>query len=197
MVQRVQAQRAKVGKSPPILVKIAPDLGDADRQDVAEVALKLKVDGLIVNNTTLQRPVAVEGMANADEIGGLSGRAIMDLSTEVLRDMYIRTDGKIPLVGVGGVATGEDAYRKIRAGASLVQLYSSFAYQGPSVVPRVKTELAECLARDGFVSVADAVGADHKAVSSSATASQAAEEASSPRSGIIPGILLFTVMCLM
>ena len=167
LVKRVQAQRAKLPSSgkappPPILVKIAPDLADADRQDVADVALRLKVDGLIVNNTTLQRPPALEGLANADETGGLSGRAMMDLSTEVLRDMYSRTKGKVPIVGVGGVATGEDAYRKIRAGASLVQLYSSFAYQGPSVVPRVKRELAECLARDGFKSAGDAVGADHK-----------------------------------
>ena len=162
LVKRVQAQRAKLGKSPPILVKIAPDLADADRQDVADVALRLKVDGLIVNNTTLQPPAAVQGLTNADETGGLSGRAMMDISTEVLRDMYKRTRGKVPIVGVGGVATGEDAYRKIRAGASLVQLYSSFAYQGPSVVPRVKRELAECLSRDGFKSVADAVGADHR-----------------------------------
>mmetsp|Transcript_36089 Transcript_36089/g.102165 ORF Transcript_36089/g.102165 Transcript_36089/m.102165 type:complete len:408 (-) Transcript_36089:114-1337(-) len=172
LIRRVQEQQGKQPWAPPnsgktvgstpILVKIAPDLEDRDRQDIAEVCLKLHVDGLIVSNTTLQRPGEVAQHPVGGEAGGLSGCAMMDLSTEVLRDMYSRTKGRLPIVGVGGVASGEDAYRKIRAGASLVQIYSSFAYQGPAVVPRIKTELAACLARDGFASISDAVGADHR-----------------------------------
>lgn len=166
LIIRVQAQRAKQpwasSQLTPILVKISPDLAENDRQDVADVALKLKVDGLIVNNTTLQRPEAIALHPSAAEGGGLSGGAMRELSDEVLRDMYRRTRGRVPIVGVGGVCNGEDAYKKIRAGASLVQLYSSFAYQGPAMVPRLKMELANCLARDGFASVAEAVGADHR-----------------------------------
>ena len=87
----------------------------------------------------------------------------MDASTEMLRKVYAATGGAIPLVGCGGVSDGKDAYRKIRAGASLVQLYTAFAYQGPGMLPRMKRELLECLDRDGFASVREAVGADHRA----------------------------------
>lgn len=146
--------------APPLLIKIAPDLSDADKADIAAVALKLKVDGLIVGNTTVQRPGEVSKYPQAAEAGGLSGAPLFPLSTGVLADMYRLTGGQIPLVGCGGVSSGEDAYKKIRAGASLVQLYTAMAFEGPAIVPRVKAELAACLARDGYASVADAVGAD-------------------------------------
>ncbi|KAJ9508510.1 hypothetical protein QJQ45_012051 [Haematococcus lacustris] len=148
---------------PPLLIKIAPDLTDQDKQDIASVALKHQVDGLIVSNTTITRPGAVGDYPEASEAGGLSGPPLMALSTEVLADMYRLTGrGKITLIGCGGVSSGEDAYAKIRAGASLVQLYTALAYQGPVVVPRIKAELAALLQRDGFSSVADAVGVDHE-----------------------------------
>uniref|UniRef100_A0A7S3QLY8 Dihydroorotate dehydrogenase catalytic domain-containing protein n=1 Tax=Dunaliella tertiolecta TaxID=3047 RepID=A0A7S3QLY8_DUNTE len=106
---------------------------------------------------------AVAQYPEGKEAGGLSGPPLMDLATDVLADMYRLTGkGKIPLIGCGGVSNGEDAYRKIRAGASLVQLYTALAYAGPGVVPTIKAELARLLERDGFESVAAAVGVDHQ-----------------------------------
>ncbi|MCO5558110.1 hypothetical protein L7F22_011687 [Adiantum nelumboides] len=145
---------------PPLLVKIAPDLSKQDRADIAAVALTLRLDGLIISNTTISRPDDVIGAPHAEEIGGLSGKPLFKLSTEVLRDMYQLTRGKIPLIGCGGVSSGEDVYRKIRSGATLVQLYTAFAYEGPAIVPRIKEELAACLERDGFKSIKEAVGVD-------------------------------------
>ncbi|CAL9147197.1 unnamed protein product [Musa hybrid cultivar] len=101
----------------------------------------------------------------AGESGGLSGKPLFDMSTSILKEMYILTQGKIPLIGCGGClpkCSGEDAYKKIRAGATLVQLNTAFAYDGPSLIPQIKAELAECLERDGFKSVQEAVGADCK-----------------------------------
>ncbi|PSC75675.1 Dihydroorotate dehydrogenase (quinone), mitochondrial isoform A [Micractinium conductrix] len=147
---------------PPLLVKIAPDLTEEDMKDIAAVALHQKVDGLIVSNTTITRPGAIAEHPVGKEAGGLSGRPLFEMATQVLREMYTLTGGKLPIVGVGGVGSGADAYAKIRAGASLVELYSAFAYEGPKLVPRVKRELAALLERDGFASVAEAVGADHR-----------------------------------
>ncbi|KAK9804199.1 hypothetical protein WJX72_000929 [[Myrmecia] bisecta] len=147
---------------PPLLVKIAPDLTEADKSDIAAVALKHNLDGLIVSNTTIARPPEVHDYPCGQEAGGLSGKPLFEPSTKVLSDMYKLTKGKLPIIGCGGVSSGEDAYKKIRAGASLVQLYTGMAYEGPALVPRIKRELAECLARDGLVSVQQAVGADHE-----------------------------------
>jgi dihydroorotate dehydrogenase len=149
-------------KQVPVLVKIAPDLVEADLRDIAKVASKLGVDGLIVSNTTIERPEAVANHVHGKETGGLSGKPLFEKSTAVLHDMYKLTKGKIPLIGVGGISSGEDAYKKIRAGASLVELYTAMVYAGPSIVPRIKRELAVCLAKDGFQNVAEAVGADHR-----------------------------------
>ncbi|KAI8468576.1 MAG: hypothetical protein J3K34DRAFT_426910 [Monoraphidium minutum] len=149
---------------PPLLVKIAPDLSADDKADIAAVAAATRIDGLVVGNTTISRPGAVAALPEAKEAGGLSGPPLMEPSTAVLSDMYCLTKGAVPLVGCGGVSSGEDAYRKIRAGASLVEIYTALAYEGPALVPRVKAELAACLARDGFASVGDAVGADHPGV---------------------------------
>ncbi|EFJ30613.1 hypothetical protein SELMODRAFT_440247 [Selaginella moellendorffii] len=147
---------------PPLLVKIAPDLSKQDLADIAAVALSLRLDGLIIANTTVSRPDSVIGLVHADEMGGLSGKPLFTLSTEVLREMYQLTWGKIPLVGCGGISSGEEAYVKIRAGATLVQLYTTFAYEGPALIPRIKAELAACLERDGFKSAQEAIGADHR-----------------------------------
>ncbi|GFR40465.1 hypothetical protein Agub_g1025, partial [Astrephomene gubernaculifera] len=164
LVKQVKGTRDRMvwgpGGPPPLLIKVAPDLSEPDKQDIAAVALACGVDGLIVSNTTIQRPGVVAEFAAAQEAGGLSGAPLFEMSTAVLADMYRLTGGRLPLVGCGGVSSGEDAYRKIRAGASLVQLYTAFAYEGPALIPQVKRELAECLARDGFSSVAEAVGAD-------------------------------------
>ncbi len=147
------------GKRPPLLLKIAPDLGDEDLADIAAVALAGALDGLIVSNTTIARPEALRS-SHAKETGGLSGAPLFEPSTEVLRRMFRLTEGRLPLVGAGGIASGAQAYAKIRAGASLVQLYSAMVYEGPGLITRIKRELIDLLARDGFASVTDAVGAD-------------------------------------
>lgn len=155
------AARAETGTRPPLLLKVAPDLTDEDKADIAAVVLESGIDGLIVSNTTLARPAAIPS-ALAAEAGGLSGRPLLEPSTKVLGEFYQLLGGRLPLVGVGGVSSGADAYAKIRAGASLVQLYSALAYQGPGLVGRIKAELARRLADDGFAHVADAVGSAHR-----------------------------------
>jgi dihydroorotate dehydrogenase len=161
LIERLLAARARATptRPPPLLVKIAPDLGHDERADIAEVALGLELDGLIVANTTVARPPELRSR-HAPEPGGLSGRPLLEASTEVLADMHRLTQGHIPLVGVGGVSSGADAYAKIRAGASLVELYTALVYEGPFLVRRIKRELAALLRRDGFGRVADAVGVD-------------------------------------
>lgn len=144
-------------RPPPLLLKVAPDLTDDDRQDVAEVALESGIDGLIISNTTITRPPGLPP-ERAEETGGLSGKPLFDLSTAVLADLYARTQGQLPLIGVGGIASGADAYAKIRAGASLVQLYTALVYGGPSLLWSIKRDLAALLRRDGFATLSEAVG---------------------------------------
>ena len=147
--------------APPLLLKIAPDLTAEDKADIADVCLAVGVAGIIATNTTIARPEGLMGAARG-EAGGLSGRPLFGPSTAVLSDLYRLTEGKLPLIGVGGVTSGADAYRKIRAGASLVQLYTALAYRGPALVGRIKKELAQLLREDGFETLAAAVGADHR-----------------------------------
>jgi dihydroorotate dehydrogenase len=161
LIAAVVAVRNGLARRPPLLLKIAPDLIDADRQDIATVALGSGLDGLIVSNTTIARPAGLDPRF-AQETGGLSGRPLREPATEILRDIYRRTGGKLPIIGVGGVAGAQDAYAKIRAGASLVQLYTALVFEGPGLVRRIKDGLADLLARDGFANIAEAVGADHR-----------------------------------
>lgn len=160
-VVRSAATAACDGVARPVLVKIAPDLSDDVKRDIAAVALETNLDGLIVSNTTIARPAGLKNPAR-DQSGGLSGAPLFTPSTELLRDMYRRTEGRMPLIGVGGVADGAGAYAKIRAGASLVQLYTALVFEGSGLIPRIKRELASLLKNDGFARVADAVGADHR-----------------------------------
>jgi len=161
LLTRVLEARADLceKRTPPLLLKIAPDLTDDDLAAVAEVSLDLGIDGLIVSNTTVSRP-DVDHLPVAAEAGGLSGPPLFELSTRVLRDIRRLTGGRLPLIGVGGIASPEDAYAKIRAGASLVQLYTALVYQGPRLVLDIKRRLPEFLKRDGFATLAEAVGAD-------------------------------------
>ena len=161
LMERVLTARRGAIAAPPLLLKVAPDLSADERYQVAEVALAAGVDGLVVGNTTVSRPPGLRN-ARRSEAGGLSGRPLFPLSTEALADFHRLTHGRLPLVGVGGIASGHDAYLKIRAGASLVQLYTALVYQGPALIGRIKRELVQFLARDGFHSVAEAVGADHR-----------------------------------
>ena len=145
------------GLHKPILLKIAPDLDGHALDEIADVVRTSGIEGLIVSNTTIARPALKS--RHAGEAGGLSGKPLLEPSTRILREMHQRLKGAVTLVGVGGIASGEDAYAKIRAGASLVQLYTALVFDGPSLVTRIKRELLACLQRDGFAKVADAVGA--------------------------------------
>ncbi|VDO83144.1 unnamed protein product [Heligmosomoides polygyrus] len=148
---------------PRVLLKIAPDLTENEKKDIAQVVLDTKygVDGLIVSNTTTSRPGSLQSDSRG-EAGGLSGAPLRRISTECVRDMYRFTNGRVPIVGCGGVSSGADAYEKIRAGASVVQLYSAIAFHGFPVVGKIKRELVELLRRDGYANVSQAVGADHR-----------------------------------
>ena len=151
--------RAETGVSIPLLVKIAPDLTPEERADIAAVGLATGVDGIVIANTTVARP---SGLRSRDvrEAGGLSGRPLLAPSTALLAEMYRLTEGRLPLIGVGGVAGAIDAYAKIRAGASLVQLYTALIFAGPALIGEIKAGLAELLRRDGFAAVGNAVGVD-------------------------------------
>jgi dihydroorotate dehydrogenase len=146
---------------PPLLAKVGPDLSEAELQDIAEVALASGIDGLIVGNTTIDRPASLQSR-HAAEGGGLSGLPLKPKALACIAAMYKALGGRLPIVGCGGIASGADAYARIRAGASLVQLYSALVYHGPGLVERITAELAACLRADGFASVAAAVGADHR-----------------------------------
>jgi dihydroorotate dehydrogenase len=152
----VMSTNAALDRPIPIFLKIAPDLTDAEIADVAEVALTSGIDGLIATNTTLDR----HGLTSAhrDEKGGLSGQPLFEKSTRVLAQLYRATEGKLPIIGVGGVASAEDAYAKIKAGASAVQLYSALVYHGLGLVPQIAEGLDALLKRDGHATVAEAVG---------------------------------------
>ncbi len=140
----------------PVFLKIAPDLDAQGLIDVAEVALSSGVAGVIATNTTLDR--AGLQSAHRDEAGGLSGQPLFEKSTRVLAKLYRLTEGKLPLIGVGGISSAEQAYAKIQAGASAVQLYTALVYGGLSLAQEVAEGLDKLLARDGFATVADAVG---------------------------------------
>ena len=155
----VMDTRNALDRRVPIFLKIAPDLSETEIADVADVALSSGIDGLIATNTTLDR----EGLRSAyrGETGGLSGQPLFEKSTRVLGQLYRATDGKLPIIGVGGVASAEDAYAKIKAGASAVQLYSALVYHGLGLVPEIARGLDALLERDGHASVSHAVGTAH------------------------------------
>jgi len=152
---------ARAGKAVPLLLKIAPDLDERALDDIAAEVLAAGIEGLIVSNTTIARPPWLRSR-HAEETGGLSGKPLFASSTWVLAQMRKRVGTKLVLIGVGGVASGADAYAKIRAGASLVQLYTALVYGGAGLLKHIKRELLECLQRDGFATISAAVGVDVK-----------------------------------
>lgn len=154
-----RAEELGISPPPPLLVKVAPDLTQQDVDDIAEVVLQTSVDGVIVANTTVERPAYLHG-ANRTEGGGLSGRPLKDRALQVLRLFYARLGGRVPLVGVGGIETGEDAYQRLRAGASLVQLYTAMVFEGPTLPQVIKRELLELMQRDGIDAIDHLVGLD-------------------------------------
>jgi dihydroorotate dehydrogenase len=161
LLNAVMEARARLDRPIPVFLKIAPDLTPNDLDEIVEVAMVARISGIIATNTTLSR----EGLKSArrDEAGGLSGAPLFEKSTRVLARLSQLTHGMLPLIGVGGVGSAEEAYQKIRAGASAVQLYTAMVYQGLSLVPRIARGLDDLLARDGFASVSLAVGTDRGA----------------------------------
>ncbi len=156
LVAGVLEARDALARPVPVFLKIAPDLSGAELADIAAVARAAGVDGIVATNTTVSR-IGVSGPV-AEETGGLSGRPLFERSTTVLAQLSRLTDGEMPLIGVGGVASARDAYDKIRAGASAVQLYTALAYRGLSLVEDIARGLDDILARAGFANVAEAVG---------------------------------------
>lgn len=154
-----RAQAAGAVAQRPLLLKLAPDLADADAVAAAELALEVGLDGLIVSNTTIARPPDLGG-PHAGESGGLSGRPLLARSTELLGIIHRETGDALPLVGVGGIASAADAYAKIRAGACLLQLYTALVYRGPALVHEIAQGLVALLRRDGFAGIEQARGVD-------------------------------------
>jgi len=155
--------RENAGDSP-VLLKIAPDLTLGELDDVVHIARSRRVDGMIVANTTLARPSSLREQNRAKEQGGLSGRPLFRLSTRMVAETYVRVEGAFPLIGVGGVDSGGAALTKIRAGASLIQLYSSLVYKGLGLVEAIKADLVSTMLRTGRDSLAEIVGADAAAI---------------------------------
>ena len=141
----------------PMFLKVAPDLEEGEVQAITEAVAANGLSGIIVSNTTVARPELIS--AHRGEAGGLSGAPLTNLSTRVLSSFAAASGGRLTLIGAGGVGSGAEAYAKIRAGASAVQLYSALVVEGPGLVGRIKRELAQCLRADGFTTVAAAVGA--------------------------------------
>jgi dihydroorotate dehydrogenase len=166
LLARVIDARERVTKSAgptPVLLKIAPDLSLADLDDVVGIARARRVDGMIVGNTTVTRPAGLRD-AQLREAGGLSGRPLLPLADRVLAETYVRVEGVFPLVGAGGIDSGATALGKIRAGASLIQVYSGLVFRGLGLVGEIKRTIIAAFERDGSQAIADYIGADAAAV---------------------------------
>jgi dihydroorotate dehydrogenase len=163
LLARTIAARDESGARPPVLLKIAPDLALGDLDDAVEVAMRRGVDGLIVSNTTITRPYLLQ-IAAKTETGGLSGAPLFRRSTWMLAETALRVNGKVPLIGVGGITSVDTALAKIRAGASLIQLYTGLTFYGPGLVTDIKRGLLDALKREKLDSLASLVGRDSRAV---------------------------------
>jgi dihydroorotate dehydrogenase len=157
ILEAALAARRKAPNQPPLLVKVSPDVTDEEAEAFAETVLASGVEGMVVANTTTGRPPEMPPRLSARP-GGLSGPPLMALSTRLLRRIARTARGRLVLFGVGGISSGDDVFEKIRAGASIVQLYTAFAYRGPGLLSEIKGDLIARLRADGFSSVADAVG---------------------------------------
>lgn len=163
LLDGVKEARAKAcgDHPPPVLVKFAPDLDEAQCTEMAKTALEAEIDGLVLGNTTLARPEFLN-QKFSNENGGLSGQPLTQKSTDMIARFYQLTEGKLPIIGVGGVSSAQDAYDKIKAGASLIQIYSGLVFHGPALIPSILTGLNEYMQRDGYASLQDVIGVNHK-----------------------------------
>ena len=144
-------------ESTPIFFKIAPDMNEEQIRDIALMSLANNVDGLVISNSTIDRPKSLKSSFK-NEVGGLSGTPLFLKSTLMLKKMYSLTNGQIPLIGVGGISNGLECYEKIKAGASLVQLYTAIIYKGPQIISKIKLDLTNALKTDGYKNVKEAIG---------------------------------------
>lgn len=160
VMSEMHAQNRRSGKDKAVLVKIAPDVTFDELEYMVHTISSSGVSGIIATNTTLSR----DGLTHphAKEMGGLSGKPLKERSTEIIRRIYAQTGGTLPIIGSGGIFSSEDAYQKIRAGASLVEIYTAMIYEGPEVNRKLYRGLKEHLLRDGFTHISEAVGADHR-----------------------------------
>jgi dihydroorotate dehydrogenase len=164
LLSALQTRRRALQKAVPLLVKLSPDLERHDLETIVEVIARLKIDGIIATNTTVSRDnlQTDAGRVAACGEGGLSGKPLKDRATRMIAELYELTGGRIPLIGVGGIFTAEDAWEKIAAGASLVQLYTGFIYRGPRIAQEINEGLAKILAREGFANLEAAIGCKAK-----------------------------------
>ena len=146
-------------KNKPILFKISPDLNENQLRDIALISLANGIDGLIISNTTIDRPNTLSSIEKKFQ-GGLSGKPLFKKSTYILKKVYALTNGNIPIIGVGGISNGIDFYDKVKSGASLAQLYTALVFQGPKLVNNIKQEILSCLKTDGFKNIKEAIGKD-------------------------------------
>ena len=165
LLGRVMEARARLsGPTIPVLVKIAPDLALGELDDLVAAARQHRVDGMIVGNTTVLRPPSLRERSTATEPGGLSGRPLFALATRVLAETYVRAEGAFPLIGAGGIDSGATALAKMRAGASLIQLYGALIFHGLRLLPAIKSDLSNTLRRDGRAGIGEIVGVDAAAI---------------------------------
>jgi len=164
LLKKVVDTRNRQERKIPVFLKVAPDLTDPDIKNICTAIKKkeTKIEGIIVSNTTISRENLKSENQLQSEVGGLSGKPLAKISTELIGKFYKELNGEIPIIGVGGIWDGRDAYEKICTGASVVQLYTALTYRGPTVIHKVKTELAEILKENGFQSVEEAVGSNHR-----------------------------------
>lgn len=160
VMNEMALQQQKYGQSKSVLVKIAPDVSDAELEYMVETIRLSGAAGIIATNTTLSR----EGLthSHAEQAGGLSGRPLTKRSTEIIASVYRQTEGKLPIIGCGGIFSSQDAYDKIKAGSSLVEIYTSFIYEGPQVTRTLHNGIRELMQRDGFAHISEAIGAAHR-----------------------------------
>ncbi len=159
LIKKIVAKRDKIEniQKKPILIKISPDLNEDQLRDIALISLANNIDGLILTNTTINRPENLLSN-NKRHNGGLSGKPLLNKSNNILRKMYNLTNGQITLIGVGGISNGIDCYEKIKSGASLVQLYTALTYSGPSLISNIKKELIDLIKTDGYKNISEVIG---------------------------------------
>ena len=157
LVKKISLFKRKNSVNIPVFLKIDPDLSNKQLEDIADIVLSSTIDGVIISNTSIYRSNELVSKY-ANEKGGISGLPIKKVSNQLLKKFYILTNGKVPLIGVGGISNGKDAYERILNGASLIQFYTALVYKGPSVVNEIKEELAYLLKKDNYNSVKDAIG---------------------------------------